>query len=353
MSGQGPARTDPDSRPPGRGALTGALPRVGLGHLPTPLEPAPRLGAALGGLDLWVKREDQSGLAFGGNKVRQLEFILAAARAADADTVLTTAGSQSNFCRALAAGAARLGLGCVLLLRGTAPGSLAGNLLLDRMLGAEIHYIATEDPYDPAVRTELERLADGVARRGGRPYLIQLPGVSGPLAAAAAADLAEELAGQGAEPPDTLYLAVGSGLTAAGLVVGFTAARLPTEVIGISVQQPTGFIAPLIAQRSQEAARLLGLELTIDPARLVIDDRFIEPGYGRASARSLAACVTAARTEALLLDPIYSGKALAGLAAHAAEGRLRRGQKVVFVHSGGGPGLFAQADAIAGHLQTI
>jgi len=332
-----------------RGTLR-VLPRVPLGDLPTPLEPAPRLGAALGGLDLWIKREDQSGLAFGGNKVRQLEFLLAAARQDGADTVLTTAGSQSNYCRALAAGAARLGLDCVLLLRGQAPAALSGNLLLDHMLGAEVHYIATEDPYDPAVRTELDRLAGNVARRGGRPYVIQLPGVSGPLGAAAAVDLADELAAQWPEAPKALYLAVGSGLTAAGLIVGLAAAQLPTTVVGISVQQPTGFIAPLILRRAREAAHLLGLDLEIGPERLVIDDRFIPPGYGRASEASLTACLSAARTEALLLDPVYSGKALAGLASHAAEGAVQPGDKVVFLHSGGGPGLFAQADAITGHL---
>jgi len=332
-----------------RGTLC-VLPRVPLGDLPTPLKPAPRLGAALGGLDLWVKREDLSGLAFGGNKVRQLEFLLAAAQKDGADTVLTTASSQSNFCRALAAGTARLGLGCVLLLRGRAPVTLSGNLLLDHMLGAEVHYIATEDPYDPAVRRELDRFAHDVRRRGGRPYLIQLPGVSGPLGAASAVDLAEELAVQWSEPPKALYLAVGSGLTAAGLIVGFAAARLPTTVVGISVQQPTSFIAPLIARRAREAVHLLGLDIDIRPEQAVIDDRFIAPGYGRASEASLTACLTAARTEALLLDPVYSGKALAGLAAHAAEGELRPGDKVVFLHSGGGPGLFAQADAITDYL---
>jgi 1-aminocyclopropane-1-carboxylate deaminase/D-cysteine desulfhydrase-like pyridoxal-dependent ACC family enzyme len=332
--------------------LTEGLPRVRLAYLPTPLEPAPRLGDALGGLDLWVKREDQSGLAFGGNKVRQLEFILAAAETAGADTVITTAGRQSNFCRAMAAGVARRGMRCILLLRGRGPRERVGNLLLDELLGAEVHDVATDDPYDPAVRDELDRLAEDVAKSGGRPFVVQLPGESGALAAAAAVDLAEELSTQWPGEPAKLYLSIGSGLTAAGLILGFALLRMATEVVGISVQQPSDFVRSLIAERVGEAARLLGREVAVAVGDVTVDDRHRGPGYGRASAESLAAVRQAAETEALILDPVYTGKALAGLAAHVREGRIGPGERVIFLHSGGGPNLFAQADALAHDLRA-
>ena len=189
------------------GAALKGLPRRPLALLPTPLEPAPRLGERLG-IDLLVKREDQSGLGLGGNKARQIEVLLADALAHGAEVVLTTAGAQSNFCRAFAAGAARLGLRCILLLRGDGRAAPAGNLLLDLLLGAEIHWIDTADPYDPAVLERLEALA---ATAGGRPWIVQLPGAAGPLAAAAATSLALELADQCRPEPAAIYLAARLG----------------------------------------------------------------------------------------------------------------------------------------------
>lgn len=326
--------------------LAERLPRSGLACLPTPLQPAPRLGAELG-IELAVKREDQSGLGQGGNKAREIEVLLAEAVAAGASTVLTTAGAQSNFCRTFAAGAARLGLRCILLLRGRGDAAVTGNLLLDRLFGAEIHWIDTGDPYDPAVLDRLEALA---REAGGRSHIVQLPGSAGPLAAAAAVSLAAELAMQWAQPAGHVYLACGSGLTAAGLLLGFAAMGLPTRVIAVSVQQPAAFILPLIRRRAQEAAALLGLDVELGADRLTVEDGFIGPGYGLPSPASLSALTLAGRSEGLVLDPAYTGKALAALVAHAAAGGLAG--PVTFVHSGGAPSLFAHGGEVAAHLQA-
>ena len=327
-----------------RQRLDRALPRVGLARLPTPLQAAERLGRRLG-LGLAIKREDESGLGLGGNKARQIEVILGRLLAEGVRTVLTTAGAQSNFCRAMAAACARHGLRCILLLRGDGSADPVGNLLLDRLFGAEVHWIATTDPYDPAV---LERL-QGLARDAGEgARIVQLPGETGALAAAATIGLAVELAGQWQAPPAAVYLAVGSGLTAAGTALGFEAMRVPTRVVAVSVQQPASFIEPLMRRRAKEAARLIGLDLGLADDRLAVDDGFIGPGYGVASPASLDAVTTAARDEALVLDPVYTGKAMAALIAHAISGQLAGG--VVFVHSGGGAAFFAHAAAMAAHL---
>ena len=323
-----------------------ALPRIPLALLPTPLEPARRLGERLG-IELSVKREDQSGLGLGGNKARQVEVLLADAVAHGADTVLTTAGAQSNFCRVFAAGAARLGLRCVLLLRGKRQAP-TGNLFLDLLFGAQIHWIDTEDPYDAAVLERLETLAAGT---GGRAQIVQLPGAAGPLAAAAAASLAVEIAEQCPEVT-AIYVAAGSGLTAAGLALGLAALGLRARVVAVSVQQPQGFIEPLIRRRAQEAAGLLGLDLRLGPDRLVVTDRWIGPGYGQPSAPAIDALRLAARLEGWVLDPVYTGEALAGLIADAKADALA-GERVVFLHSGGAPSLFAHGAAVAEHFLEL
>jgi 1-aminocyclopropane-1-carboxylate deaminase/D-cysteine desulfhydrase-like pyridoxal-dependent ACC family enzyme len=324
--------------------LDAALARLPLASLPTPLEPAPRLGDALG-LDLLVKREDLSGLGQGGNKARQIEVLLAAA---DADTIITTAGSQSNFCRTLAAGCARAGLRCVLLLRQDGRERPTGNLLLDRVFGAEVRWIDTTDPYDESIEARLAALAGEVRAGGRRPHVIRLTGAAGPLAAAAAVGLAEELVTAWATTPQAVYVPAGSGLTAAGLALGLQALGQRVPVVAVSVQQPEGFIRPLILRRMREAAGLLGLEVALDDDLLVVDDHFIGEGYGIPSAGSLDAVAAAGRLEGFVLDPAYGGKALAALMAHV--GRLDPHRPVVFVHTGGAPGLFAEAGSVMRHL---
>ena len=329
-----------------QGTMSRDLPRLRLAQFPTPLEEMPRLGAAIGSSRLLVKREDQSGLGLGGNKPRQLEVILADAKAKGCDTIVTTAAAQSNFCRATAAACAVLGWRCVLLLRGHADAPVVGNLLLDHLFGAEVHWIDTADPYSDAIQQRLDALIEGARAAGQAPYLVRLPGVTGPLAAAAAASLASEILSQ-VEAPDWVALATGSGLTAAGLLAGFACAGVATRVMAISVQQPTEFIAPLILQRAGEAAAILGIPATIDPSRLVVDDRFIGEGYGIPSVGALAALQLAGRKAGLVLDPVYTGKAFHGLTECLREEHIGAGESVIFFHSGGAPGLFARSDIVA------
>ncbi len=329
------------------------LPRVSLIRRPTPLVEATGLGAAVGLDGLMVKREDLSGFAMGGNKPRQLEVIVADARAAGADTLITTAAVQSNFCQATAAAAAHMGWGCVLLLRGRADTPAQGNLLLDHIYGAKLEFLETQDPYDPVIPDRLAAAAEAVRAGGGHPHIIHLPGRTGALAAAAATDQATELSLQFADldrPPAALYLAVGSGLTAAGLILGFKHLGVATRVVGVSVQQQTSFLKPLVVDRANAAAVLLGIDTRLNEQDFDLTDEFIGTGYGIPSPASLDAIAVAGRHGAFVVDPSYSGKALAGLIEHGRQGRWTGKPQVVFLHTGGTASLFAQADAVAQHL---
>jgi len=327
------------------------VPRLFVG--PTPLEPAPRLARAAGLAGLWIKREDLSGLGLGGNKVRQVEAILADARAVGADTLITTAGVQSNFCRVIAAAAARTGLACRLLLRGEASAPVTGNLLLDRLFGAETAFIPKLDPWSGAVVERLEAEADAVRRAGGRPMIVHLPGRTAARAAGAWVEGARELVGQfraAGIAPAYIVVAAGSGLTAAGLALGFKAYGAACRVHVVSVQQPSARIADWIVAVAAQTAGALGLDARLTRADFDVTEDQIAPGYGEASEASLAAVVTAARSEALVLDPVYTGKAMAGLIAGARSGALAG--EAVFLHSGGTPGLFAAAATIARHIEA-
>lgn len=319
---------------------------VPLGRWPTPFEPAPRLSAALG-RELWFKREDLAGPALGGNKIRQLEWLLGAALAEGADAVLTTAGAQSNFCRALAGAAAQLGLACTLVLRGPPP-PCQGNLLLDQVFGAEIRFVTAADPWDPRLAAALDEAASSLRARGRRPYAIHLPGASAALAAQAWAVAAEELDADwraAGIDPVALVVAAGSGLTAAGLALGLARLGRRCRVCAISVQQPRARLASWMTDVARRTAERAGWTLP-DALPLDVDDAEIGPGYGVPSAASLAALLQVARSEGVMLDPAYTGKAMAGLIAALRDGRLPPGP-VVFLHSGGLPGVFAAAEAVA------
>lgn len=324
--------------------LAAAMPCVMLGQFPTPLEPTPRLSAALGGPALWIKREDLSGLALGGNKTRQLEALMGATLAEGADTVVTTAAAQSNFCRTVAAAGAKLGVHVVLLLRGDATTPVTGNLLLDQLFGAEIEFVDTTDPYDPAVPRRLDAILDRLRAAGRRPKLLHVVGAAGALGAAAYIPAAEELAAQFADAeiePAAMYVTAGSGLTVAGLALGLKHLRLRTRIIGVCAQSEAAFLHPLIVRRANEAAALLGLGTTIGEDDVELDDQHIGTGYGVAGEAGIAAMELTARKEGLVLDPVYTGKCMAGLIAHIRAGRWRMGEIVVFLHSGGAPRLFA------------
>jgi 1-aminocyclopropane-1-carboxylate deaminase/D-cysteine desulfhydrase-like pyridoxal-dependent ACC family enzyme len=330
--------------------LTAGLARVALGQFPTVLQAAPRLSAEPGFPPVWVKREDLSGLALGGNKPRQLEFLMAAAIAEGAQAVITTAAAQSNFCRATAAAGARLGIRVGLLLRGTGQEALQGNLLLDRLFGAELRFIPTQDPYDPRVPGWIDAFVADFTRQGLKTHILHLPGRTGTLGAAAMVYTGEEMARQFAaqhEMPQAVFLAAGSGLTVAGLVLAFKVLGLSTRVVGISVQKPAAFMVPLVVERANAAAALLGLATRVEASDFDFDDTHIGSAYGVPSQASVEAIQLAGRSEGLVLDPVYSGKAFAGMLAQLRAGRWPGREPVVFFHSGGAPGLFANAAPLA------
>lgn len=330
---------------------TTGLDRLVLARLPTPLEDAPRLAAAVGVAHLAVKREDLAGYALGGNKLRQLDFILAEALAGGADMLIATAGSQSNFCRSLAGAAARLGLGCHLHLRAATGVALTGNLLLDRIFGATVTFTRFTDPWDAAITRELHAIAEEYRAKGRRPFLVQLTGVSAATGVAGwmsgAAELLQDFAGT---PPDVVVAVCGSGLSLAGLALGFKHLNVATRLVGVSAQQPAARLRPWIVEVAAKTSGRLNLAVKLDADDFDIVDSEIGPGYGSPSPASVAAVELAGRTEGLVLDPIYTGKGLAGVIAAARSGAIKPGDRVVFVHSGGAPGLFAHASAFEGSV---
>jgi L-cysteate sulfo-lyase len=305
------------------------VPPIRLSHWPTPLDPAPRLSAALGlgEHDLWIKRDDLTDLG-GGNKVRKLEYLAAEALAAGATVLVASGGAQSNHARVTAAAAARMGLGAVLVLGGTALAGRPGNLALDELLGAEV--VLAEGLFG----AELDRRAQGVADRlraaGEVPATLPFGGSSA-VGARGYVDCAAELHQQA---PDAAHVvvAVGSGGTMAGLVAGLGSER----VLGID----TG----ALTDPAQRVAALVE-ELGGVPGALRLDRDQVGEGYGRLTSAAATAMRTAARTEGLLLDPVYTGKAIAGLASAVSEGIVRPGERTVFVHTGGLPGLFGHSFA--------
>jgi len=298
---------------------------IRLGTWPTPVEPAPRLAAALGLGTLWLKRDDLGGLGGGGNKVRKLEYALAEARAAGATALVTTGAAQSNHARITAAAAARLGLRAVLVLVGEEPPVERGNLVLDRLAGAEVVW-AGDVPID-ATADALEREAQRLRDAGEVPFLLPLGG-STPVAARGYVDCASELRAQ-VPDLDRVVVAVGSGGTMAGLVAGLGADR----VLGVDV----GALPDPVATVTSLVAAMPGVP---PPGEPWIDTGQVGDGYARPPATARAALELAARTEGVFLDPIYTARALAGLAAAAASGRVGRSDVTVFLHSGGLPGLF-------------
>ncbi len=327
----------------GRAALA-ALPTVPIVPTPTPVEELGRLRRALGGGPrLFVKRDDAIGFAFGGNKVRKLGLLVAQAQREGADTLVTAGGVQSNHCRATAAAAARYGFRCVLVLNGAAPPRPTANLLLDELFGAEVHFVPRREDRAPAMAA----LAEALARAGRRPFVIPV-GASTPLGAAAYAlavgELAEQVRGvPGLCVPDVIFHATSSGGTQAGIAAGCRLYGLPSRVVGISADEPAGVLAAEVSRLIAGLEDLLGLdpEALRDAGPPEVDDTFVGEGYGIPTDASREALTLLARTEAIVLDPTYTAKAMAGLIAYVRTGRLRGDETVLFWHTGGQVGVFA------------
>lgn len=305
---------------------------------PTVVEPLPSLSALLGGGPrLLIKRDDAIPFGFGGNKVRKVALVGAEAKAAGADTLITTGGVQSNHARVTAAAAAKLGMRAILVANGEAQGRPTANALLDALLGAEVVYVATRQERARRIDQEASR----VKAKGGRPYVIPV-GASTPLGALSFALAVAELVEQ-IEPPDVIIHSTSSGGTQAGLVTGCRLLGLPTRVIGVSADDSAASLQALVRSLVAAMADLLHL----DPARLnrgtaiEVDDRFVGEGYGMPTEASREAIQLAARTEAIFLDPTYTAKAMAALIAYVRQQKFTTGQTVLFWHTGGQVGLFA------------
>ena len=333
-------------------ALTEALetrPRTALAQLPTPLHEAPRLSERLG-VTVLIKRDDQTGLALGGNKARKLEFLVADALAQGADSIVTTGGSQSNHARITAAACRRTGLDCYLVLdRGVHP-ELQGNLLLDRLLGAHVLLIESQDPAVAAAG--MDSLANDLRAQGKKPYLIPRGG-SVPAGATGYVAFVPELLAQLQRmdaPASYIYLCTGSTGTHSGVLAGVAAGRVTVAVQGISVSRARDDQEQKVLSLSNATLRHLGLEVRVEAGQVQVDDRFRGPGYGHVTAETLEAIEIAALDEGLILDPVYTGKGMAGLISHAREGRFTGSDTVIFLHTGGAPALFAYHQEVAASL---
>ncbi len=321
------------------------LPKVRLAALPTPLEPCPRLSAALGGPEIWVKRDDLTGLCFGGNKTRQLEYVFADLLAQGCDTVVAGAYTQSNWCRQMAAAARRLGLDIALvLLHGEKGPALQGNYLLFKLMGADVQVV--DLPSIELLQPELERRAAELRAAGRKPYIVAPMGFANLSLGAlgyvqAAIEIDRQIAAIGLSY-DAVVLS-GANMTPAGLALGLKALGHPLRMINIAPIRWAEDRATDIARVANATAERLGLEVRLRPEEIENHDAYIGERYGVVTAGCCEALRLAAGTEGLILDPVYSGKALAGLIDLVRQGRLAAGQRVIFVHTGGTPALFAYA----------
>jgi L-cysteate sulfo-lyase len=325
-------------------AITDPLPRVPLAFLPTPLHALPRLSARLGGeVELWIKRDDQTGLAGGGNKTRKLEFLIADAQAQGADVVLTTGAIQSNHCRQTAAAAARAGLECHVVLSGEPPPQPNGNLLLDALLGAEIHWTTREKRAE-----RLVELTEQLRAAGRRPYPIVLGG-SDPVGASGYALALEELWEQVRALEirlDAIVFASSSGGTQAGLVAGAWALGWGVPLLGISVDEPEAKLKAQVAGLATGTAAHLGRPHTFTVDDIRVNAGYLGGGYAVMGNLERDAIRIMARDEGILLDPVYTGRAFGGLLDLILRDAFEPGQNILFWHTGGAPALFAYAEEL-------
>ncbi len=318
-----------------------SLSKIALASLPTPLQRAVRLSDALGGPEIWFKRDDLTGFGLGGNKIRKLEYLAADALAQGADTLITGAGPQSNHVRATMAVAAHLGLKGVAVFHGSSPSEKQGNLLLDELVGAELIFSNNPDrsQLDARIIEESERLK----AEGHRPYVIGRGGAS-PLGCvgyvAASAEIFSQLSALNLQP-DYLFCATGSCGTQTGLLVGSKWLQLDYRLCGITVSRRKDECLTRIEKLANETAALLNLKTKPSAADIEVNDNYIGQGYGTPTPECLAAIRLVARTEGIFLDPVYTGKAMAGLIDLIKKKEIGTAKTVLFLHSGGWPALFA------------
>ncbi|WP_026973179.1 D-cysteine desulfhydrase family protein [Aliagarivorans marinus] len=317
--------------------------RLPLGQLPTPVMTLPRLSQALGGPQLLIKRDDLTGLALGGNKVRKLAYLLSDALAKGHDCIITAGAAQSNHCRQTAAACAQLGLPCHLLLGGEPPKDISGNLLLDHLFGATVHWCGEQRKGEDAAALLAQLKSQGL-----NPYLVPYGG-SSPIGALGFVDAIHELDKQMAEAlPSHVVFASSSAGTHAGMLVGRAQLGHDYQLLGINIDKQPGELPfdERIYQLTQQTSELLATTTTIKRADLHLLDDYLGEGYGVVGDAEREAISLCARYEGILLDPVYTGRAMAGLIDLIRQGRLNQQHRVLFWHTGGAPALFAYADQL-------
>lgn len=320
--------------------------RFPLATIPTPLTRARNLERELGPSSprIYLKRDDLTGLAYGGNKARKLEFIVPDALASGATVLVTEGAVQSNHARMTAAAAVLAGLKCTLVLDTRRGAEVVGNLLLDQLMGADVRLVSGKSERS----AEMTRVGDELRATGEIPYLVPTGG-SVPLGALGYVAFVAEINGQLKtleESPSRLYFSTSSLGTQAGLVVGVRAFGAPFLPVGIAADGTAGEMTARLRALAGQTAALIDLDLDIPDSDLVIDDGFTGPGYAIPTQEGLAAIRLLARTEAIFLDPVYSGKAMAGLLDHIRRGIVGPNETVVFLHTGGGPSIFIHGDEL-------
>lgn len=314
------------------------LPKFKLAHTPTAIDPLPNLSEQLGGPRLLIKRDDQTGLAFGGNKTRKLEYLVGDALDRGAEMLLTTGAAQSNHCRQTAAAAARAGLDCTLVLTGNEPEKPSANNFLDQLLGANLIWTEPQER-DQVLKREVKVLEQA----GRRPYLIPYGGSNSTGAfayALAVEELQEQISG---EIPDWIVFASSSGGTQAGLLAGGAYFDLKSNILGISVDEKAQVLSRRISKLASEIARIFERELVFSEEDILVNDDYLGEGYGVMGDLEIQAITTFARQEGILLDPVYTGRAAGGLLDLVSKGFFQPDETVLFWHTGGTPGLFADA----------
>lgn len=317
------------------------IPRVHFAHLPTVIEPLPHLSAKLGGPRLYIKRDDQTGLAFGGNKTRKLEFLIPEAQAHGAKTLITAGAVQSNHCRQTAAAAAKYGFECILVLAGERASSKGGNYLIDEILGVDFLWTDFENRDD-----DLQAAFDQAWKAGRRPYLIPYGG-SNPTGAAAYVYAINELLDQLKESPeipvpDWIVFPSSSGGTQAGMVLGKKLFDFSGNILGISVDEQQEILKNRIAKLAEETASHLNESIKFIPQDILVNADYLGDGYGIMGELEKDAILLFARYEGVLLDPVYTGRAAGGLIDLIRQGYFNSKESVLFWHTGGTPALFAE-----------
>jgi D-cysteine desulfhydrase family pyridoxal phosphate-dependent enzyme len=312
------------------------IPRVHFAHLPTRIEELPRLSDYLDGPRILVKRDDQTGLAFGGNKTRKLEFLVAEALEQGAKTLITGGALQSNHCRQTAAAARRFGLDCILVLNGEMPERPSANLLLDQMFGAEIVAIKDRSLRDQALQQTYEK----ATQDGRKPYLVTYGG-SSPTGALGYAFAMKEFMEQGVHA-DWIVFGTSSGGTHAGLVLGQRVFGFKGKVLGISIDEPEDWLKTRVSSLASDASERIGERIDFIRADVLANEEYCRAGYGVLTDAERESVKLFAKWEGLLLDPVYTGRAAAGMIDLIRKGFFKKDEIVLFWHTGGQPALFAE-----------